>query len=132
MEHINPISVSELLFAFERFGADMDVLTTNRIRRGCWLPMLALYPLLTLAMRWKFLRRKDAEFHELRRRHLRWVLHPANLMGRITIAAAKKRVKQPSVDVGAGLLEEPPVSVGENEPHGLVKGEPHRVAQQTG
>lgn len=91
LEHINPISVPELLFLFERFGAEMATLTTNRLRRSSWLPMIFVYPLAALAIRLKFLRKKHAELHELYRRHIRWVLHPANLMGRITIAAGRKR-----------------------------------------
>jgi SAM-dependent methyltransferase len=91
LKHINPISVPEMLFIFERFGADLERLTTNRYRRGCWLPMVLFYPILWLAIRLKFLRKRDTRHHALRRRHIRWVLHPANLMGRITIAVARKR-----------------------------------------
>ncbi len=105
MEHINPIGVPELLFLFERFGADMDALTTNRFRRGSWLPMALLYPLLAAAMRVKFLWRKDAEFRELRRRHMRWVLHPANLMGRITIASGRKRILHEAAMPGPDRLD---------------------------
>jgi SAM-dependent methyltransferase len=90
MQHIGPISVPELLFHLERNGARMTELTTNRIRRGSVVPMALLYPLYALALRGKLLRKKHAALHDLYRRHIRWVLHPANLMGRITIAVATK------------------------------------------
>jgi SAM-dependent methyltransferase len=91
MQHIGPISVPELLFHLERNNATMTALTTNRIRRGSMLPMALLYPFFALALRAKLLRRKHAPLHALYRRHIRWVLHPANLMGRITIAVATKK-----------------------------------------
>jgi SAM-dependent methyltransferase len=93
--HINPISLPELLFCYERFGADLIRLTTNRIRKSAWLPMFFLYPLLAVAIRCKFLRQKRAGLHALYRRYIRWVLHPANLMGRITIAVGQKRPQVP-------------------------------------
>ena len=91
MEHINPISVPEILYLFERFGADMVDLTTNRIRRSAWLPTMLLYPFLWLGMRIKFLRKKFGERLPLHRRHVKWMLSRANLMGRITIAVGRKR-----------------------------------------
>jgi len=92
MEHVNPIGVPQLLAIFERYGAELEVLTTNRLRRSSWLPMILLYPLLAVAIRLRFLRRKHAGRHALHRRHIRWMLHPANLMGRITVAVARKRL----------------------------------------
>jgi len=91
MQHINPISVPEILFLMERFGADMVDLKTNRVRRGAVVPWLILYPLLALALSGKLLRSKYRDMHGVYRRHIRWVLHPANLLGRITIAVGKKR-----------------------------------------
>jgi len=91
MQHINPISLPELLFLIERFGAELADLKTNRIRRSSVIPALLLYPLLALALRRKLLRAKHRQSRELHRRHIRWLLTPASLMGRITIAVAKKR-----------------------------------------
>jgi len=96
MQHLNPISLPELLFHFERCGAELVALHTNRIRRSSWLPMVFLYPLLAIVIRLRFLRRKYARFHGLYQRHIRWVLHPANLMGRITIAVGRKQVVRPT------------------------------------
>ncbi len=93
MDHINPVSLPELLFHFERFGADLVNLTTNRLRRGAFAPML-LYPFLALALRRRLLRRRYSDVRELHRRHIRWLLSPANLMGRITIAVARKRMQR--------------------------------------
>ena len=92
LQHINPISLPELLFSLERFGADLVGLETNRFRRGSWVPFVILYPILTLALRLKLLKQKHAAQRALHQRHLRWMLHPANLLGRITIAVARKRV----------------------------------------
>lgn len=90
MQHIGPIALPELLFHLERNGAELEHLATNRIRRGAIVPMAALYPLLALALRAKLLRRKHAPLRTLYRRHIRWVLHQANMMGRITIAVARR------------------------------------------
>ncbi len=90
MQHINPISVPEILFLLERFGGEMVGLHTNRIRKSARLPMLLLYPFLVLALRAKLLRRKHAAARPLHLRHLRWMLHRANLMGRITIAVGRR------------------------------------------
>lgn len=90
MQHINPISLPEILFLLERFGGELVELHTNRIRKSARLPMLLLYPLLALALRGKLLRRKHAEAKPLHLRHLRWMLHRANLMGRITIAVGRR------------------------------------------
>ena len=43
-----------------------------------------------MALRLKLMRKKYAEFQPLYRRHIRWMLAPANLMGRITIAVGKR------------------------------------------
>lgn len=91
MQHINPISVAQILFLTERFGGEMIDLTTNRIRRSARLPMILLRPLMVLAMRAKLLRKKYARYHDLYRRHMHWVLHPANLAGRITIAVCRRK-----------------------------------------
>ena len=91
LEHINPISVPEVLFCLERSGAELETLTTNRYRKSAWPLMALLYPLMAAAIRLKFLRAKHRPLRDLFRRHIRWVLHPANLMGRITIAAGRKR-----------------------------------------
>ncbi|MEE8116792.1 MAG: class I SAM-dependent methyltransferase, partial [Gemmatimonadales bacterium] len=91
MEHLNPISAPEILYLFERFGADMVDLTTNRKRKSTWVPYLLLFPFLWLGMRIKFLRKKFGERLPLHRRHVKWMLSRANLMGRITIAVGRKR-----------------------------------------
>lgn len=90
MQHINPISLPELLFHFERFGAELVTLTTNRLRRSSFIPML-LYPFLQFVIRRKLLRKKHSKDFDLHRRHIRWMMSVANLMGRITIAVAQKR-----------------------------------------
>lgn len=91
MEHINPIGVPELLFHFERGGAELIGLTTNRVRSSAVLPMLLFYGPMRLAMRMKFLRQKHRGQRALYGRAIRWVMHPANLMGRITIAVGRKK-----------------------------------------
>jgi len=91
LQHINPISLPELLFHIERFGAELTALETNRFRRSSMIPALLLYPLLAISIRRKLLRRRHRDAVELHRRHIRWLLSPASLMGRITIAVAKKR-----------------------------------------
>lgn len=95
MQHINPISVPEILFLLERFGGEMTDLVANRRRRGAWIPLLFWYPVMALALRAKLLRAKYRQHHDLYRRHIRWVLHPANLMGRITIAVGRKVTHRP-------------------------------------
>ena len=91
-QHINPISLPQLLFHLERFGADVVDVTTNRVRRSSLVPALLLYPLLALALRYKLLRRKKhRKVRALHLRHIRWLLCRASLTGRITIAVARKR-----------------------------------------
>lgn len=89
LQHINPIGLPQLLFHLERFGAVLERLTTNRLRHSS-LFLLPLYPLLALALRRKLLRSRHRALRDLHRRHLRWMLCPANLLGRITIAVAVK------------------------------------------
>ena len=91
LQHINPISLPEILFLSERFGGELEELTTNRRRRSAWLPLLVLYPVFAVALRIKLLRRKYAAWHSLYRRHIRWMLDPINLLGRITIAVVRRR-----------------------------------------
>jgi SAM-dependent methyltransferase len=88
MQHVNPIALPQLLFHLERAGAELIDLTTNRRRRSAWLPML-LYPLFAAAIRAKLLRPRHAAQRALYKRHIRWLLSRANLMGRITIAVAR-------------------------------------------
>lgn len=90
LDHINPISLPEILFLVERFGGEMVDLTTNRRRRSSWLPMILLYPLLAISLRIKFLRSRHRGMHDVYRRNIKWVLHPASMLGRITIAVARK------------------------------------------
>lgn len=90
LEHINPISIPEMLFCLERSGASVVAIGTNRLRKGAWLPMLLLYPVLWLAIRWKFLRPRHARLRALYERNIRWLLSPAALMGRIAIVVARK------------------------------------------
>lgn len=90
MQHINPISVPELMFHFEHNGGEMIELTTNRFRRSAWLPMIPLYPIMAVTLRRKLMKKRYADMHEIYRRHLKWVLTPANLMGRITIAVGQR------------------------------------------
>lgn len=94
MQHISPVGLPQILFLLERFGGELVHLDTNRRRRSAWLPML-FYPLFALALRAKLLRAKHAGQEPLHRRHLRWMLHPANLMGRITIAVGRKKLSDP-------------------------------------
>ncbi len=90
LQHINPISLPELLFCYERFGASVVTVSTNRLRKGAWLPMILLYPALWVAIRLKFFRRKHAALHPLYCRHISWLMRPATLMGRIAIVAGRK------------------------------------------
>jgi SAM-dependent methyltransferase len=90
MQHVSPIGLPQILFLLERFGGELVQLSTNRFRRSAWLPAALLYPLLAVALRAKLLRPKFTAMHPLYRRHIRWMLHPANLLGRITIAVARR------------------------------------------
>ena len=90
LQHINPIGLPEILFLLERFGGEMAALETNRIRRSAWLPAILLYPVFALALRLKLRRKEYADLLPLYRRHIRWMLTPANLMGRITIAVGRR------------------------------------------
>ncbi len=90
LQHISPISLPHILFFLERAGGELVALETNRYRRGAW-PLMPFYPLLSLALRAKLLRRKHGGRNALHRRHLKWMLTPANLRGRITIAVARRR-----------------------------------------
>jgi SAM-dependent methyltransferase len=89
MQHISPISLPELLFHIERGGGRLEALTTDRVRRSAWIPML-FYPLFAYALRRKLHKRRYAGARALHDRHLHWILHRANLMGRVTIAVARK------------------------------------------
>jgi len=90
MQHINPISLPELIFQIERSGGKLEKLATNRFRRSSLLPMILLYPFISIALRMKLLRKKHIEQYDLHRRHIHWLLKPANLLGRITIVRARK------------------------------------------
>lgn len=90
MQHINPIGLPRLLFLLERNGARLENLSTNRLRRGS-LILLPLVPLLALALRLKLRKRRHHSKRALHDRHLRWMLSPSNLLGRITIAEAVRR-----------------------------------------
>lgn len=92
MQHINPIGVPQLLYLAERFGGEMVGLTTNRIRRSTRCVSWLLIPLFRLALKAKLMRAKYADCHDLYRRHLNWVVHPANLTGRITIAVIRRKM----------------------------------------
>ena len=91
LQHINPISLPELLFLAERFGGELVALETNRWRRSAVFFWPLLYPFLALLLRAKLLGARYQDRTALHRRHLRWMLHPANLMGRITIAVLRRR-----------------------------------------
>ncbi len=90
LQHVNPVSLPELLFHLERGGGELVRLATNRFRRGAWVPAALLYPWLALALRAKLLRRSYATMRPVYRRHVRWLLRPASLLGRITIAVARR------------------------------------------
>lgn len=95
MQHINPISLPELLFHIERNGAQLKGLYTNRLRNSAWGLMLLCYPFLWLMIRRKLLRSRYREERKLFRRHIGWMLSRANLMGRITIAVSHKHTAEP-------------------------------------
>lgn len=95
MEHINPISLPELLLHIERNGGELVSLTANRIRLSAWLPMLLLYPLMASALRIKLLRKKHRSSRDRHRHYIKWMLKPANLMGRISIIVARKTNRFP-------------------------------------
>lgn len=91
MQHVNPIGVPMLLFHLDRNGAELTDLRTSRLRTGSRLMAPILRPLMRWCLKKKLLRGKYAERRELFEEHLRWVLSDANLLGRITIAVARKR-----------------------------------------
>lgn len=90
MQHINPLSLPELLFHLERHGAVLKAVETNRHRKSAsfWWPLLR--PLFGLTLRRKLLRRKYAAQRDLHERHIHWMLSRNVLLGRILIAVAKK------------------------------------------
>lgn len=92
MQHINPIGMDQIQFLVERFGGEIVDLATNRIRRSARLPYFLLKPFLALWLRGKLIRRQYEPLLPLYRRSMKWMLHPANLLGRITIAVARKRI----------------------------------------
>lgn len=53
-------------------------------------PKVLMYPFFALSIRRALLGKKYADRRELHERHIRWMLKPANLMGRITIAVARR------------------------------------------
>ena len=91
MQHINPIGMPQIQFLIERFGGEIAGLHTNRIRRSARLPALLLTPLLKLALRGKLVRKEYADLQPVYRRNMQWMLHPANLTGRITIVVGRKK-----------------------------------------
>lgn len=91
MQHINPIGIDQIQFLIERFGGQISDLATNRIRRSAWLPYLLFKPFLALWLRCKLIRKEYRSLQALYQRSIRWMLHPANLMGRITIAVGRKK-----------------------------------------
>jgi SAM-dependent methyltransferase len=95
MQHINPVGLDRIMFMIERFGGEMVDLATNHVRRGSIPSFLLLRPLVGLALRLKLMRRKYKDLFPVYRRHMKWMLHPANLLGRITIAVARK--KRPAI-----------------------------------
>lgn len=90
MQHVNPIGLPRLLFHLERNGAELVDLLTNRSRRGSRLFAPILAPLMRIATRRRLRAQKYRERQELHEKHIHWVLHEANLLGRITIAKARK------------------------------------------
>ncbi|MDF1797750.1 MAG: methyltransferase domain-containing protein [Planctomycetota bacterium] len=91
LQHINPISLAMLLFHFERYGAEVVDVTTNRMRKGSRIAGIVLKPILRWALRRRLASPRHAERAEASAVHLRWVLSDANLLGRITICVAEKR-----------------------------------------
>jgi hypothetical protein len=67
----------------------MSELHTNRIRKSAW-PWMALYPAFVLLLRRALLGKKYADRLPLHHRHMHWMLQRENLMGRITIAVARR------------------------------------------
>jgi 2-polyprenyl-3-methyl-5-hydroxy-6-metoxy-1,4-benzoquinol methylase len=90
-QHVNPIGLPELMHWTEQHGGEMIDLTTNRVRRSARALAWLLAPGFRLALRGKLLRAKYAGLHDLYRRHMHWMLHPANLTGRITIAVIRRK-----------------------------------------
>lgn len=91
MQHINPIGIDQIQFLIERFGGEITDLATNRTRRSALLPYFILKPVLALWLRGKLVRKEYASLQPLYRRSMKWMLHRANLTGRITIAVGRKK-----------------------------------------
>ena len=91
MQHVNPISLPEIMFHIEYGGCEIVKLDTNRQRRSSWVLMPILYPLLKLAIWLKLDRpKKYPDEIERYREHAKHITSVANLLGRITIAVATK------------------------------------------
>jgi SAM-dependent methyltransferase len=90
MQHINPLSLPDLLFHLERHGAVLKAVETNRHRKSAsfWWPLLR--PLFGFALKRKLLRRKHTAQRGLHERHVQWMLSRNALLGRILIAVAEK------------------------------------------
>jgi len=89
LQHINPIGLPRLMLLIERAGGELVELHTNRMRKGAW-PWMTLYPLFVLLLRRALLGKKYNDRLPLHHRHMHWMLKRENLMGRITIAVARR------------------------------------------
>lgn len=90
LQHINPIGLPRLMLLIERAGGEMVELHTNRLRKSAWLPMMLMYPFFAFSIRRALLGKKYADQRQLHERHIHWMLKRENLMGRITIAVARR------------------------------------------
>jgi SAM-dependent methyltransferase len=88
MQHTNPITLPQLLYLLERFGGELVDVTAERVRKGGLFAML--FPFIFWATKRHLLKEKFRDRQPLHERHLRWMLHPAVLTGRILITASKR------------------------------------------
>ena len=90
LQHIHPISISQLLLLIERYNGEVIEITTNRFRPRTLFPYYLVKPILSLLIRLRFLRKKSKAHHDLYKRHITSMLSEENLRGRITIIKAKR------------------------------------------
>lgn len=82
-QHVNHLSLQQMLFYVDHHGAHVERLATNRYRKGAWF-LMPLYPVLWLAAIAVSRRRRQRERGALTWRYHRLAMSLPMLLGRIT------------------------------------------------
>jgi len=89
VQHVNHISLQQLLYYAEHHGGRIEQVFTNRTRRSS-LGWLFLYPIIAGAMLLRSRRRKYKKLGYLNRQYRHLVMSPPVLLGRILFLAVRK------------------------------------------